>query len=434
MFLYAFATMTIRKRCLDANKDNKKEEKRKKYCCTHLDCDYATNKKSHLTTHMRTHTGERPYVCQEDGCTAAFASSSQLTNHTRTHTGERPYVCQEGGCTAAFTRSSHLTIHMRTHTGERPYVCQEGGCTAAFTRSSNLTEHMRTHTGERPYVCQEDGCIAAFATSGHLTDHMRTHTGERPYVCQEGGCTAAFTRSSHLTNHMRTHTGETPFVCPIEWCNEAFSWRSTFKHHMRSWHTQRGQLRQKKQEERIADALSAAEIQFDREQRINYSCVHSYDKKYAKIDFVIYTDYAYFLLEVDEHQHNTRAQVNDETNRFYPWSYTVACDMARMGHVNAALIAHWSAKHEKQLPIVWLRYNPDSCYVNGKLNRVTKKDREAKLVDLLKTFKPKKPLTIMYLYYDCQSSEVDAKKMIPDVITHTDFDKNLAKSVVDPIV
>ena len=41
-----------------------------------------------------------------------------------------------------FSRSSNLTTHERTHIGDRPYPCTT--CGKAFTRSSDLTRHCKT--------------------------------------------------------------------------------------------------------------------------------------------------------------------------------------------------------------------------------------------------------------------------------------------------
>lgn len=119
---------------------------------------------THLTSHKRIHTGDKPCKCEH--CEKRFRTSSELAVHRRHHTGERPYHCQF--CDKKFAKFGGLKVHERTHTGEKPYHCEH--CGASFSHSSAFYYHQRN-------VCPTE-------IVGTVSDHRRA-ARKTPYALKQ---------------------------------------------------------------------------------------------------------------------------------------------------------------------------------------------------------------------------------------------------------
>ncbi|XP_037796487.1 zinc finger protein 77-like [Penaeus monodon] len=213
-------------------------------------CPYTTRKKTHMTSHIRVHTREKPFPCPRMNVLDRWRPLQVGLNSEGVRTGRRDttgmwtgpgqpprrkiHTCSYCGYSTMY--STGLKRHMRSHTGYKPYACPH--CEYSAITKYHLQRHIRIHNvmfivgysvegvrrenieAARVWMSHAPGrklhqcsfCDYSTNYSTGLKRHLRTHTGEKPFECSV--CLQRFSQKGTLQAHITIHTGEKPFNCP----------------------------------------------------------------------------------------------------------------------------------------------------------------------------------------------------------------------------
>ena len=156
-------------------------------------CEKVFVETDQLTSHMVTHSMDRPFKC--DYCTKSYQNAKALRYHTSNHSGENNFLCPI--CKKAVHKYK-LSYHMQKH-GERTFQCEQ--CSKSFHFQKLLQRHIRiTHLKEKRFNCQT--CDKGFFTSTDLKKHTRSKCFLKPYKCLN--CDRMFSTKFTLKVHLKT--------------------------------------------------------------------------------------------------------------------------------------------------------------------------------------------------------------------------------------
>jgi hypothetical protein len=186
--------------------------------------------------------------------------------------------------------------------------------------------------------------------------------------------------------HVMAHNNFRPFACTAEKCEARFVKSIHLKTHFERNHTERAHQRRKQREERLYKFLRSVGYSPDRETVVPFCGQGS--KKLARIDFLIYKTDRVVAVECDEREHG---------------SESVLCEVTRMLDV--------AAQHRltSDLPLHFIRFNPDGYVVDGRAQKPKMAERHRELV--LAIEEPlTNPFAITYICYSSTAGVADVTK------------------------
>jgi hypothetical protein len=240
----------------------------------------------------------------------------------------------------------------------------------------------------KPHKCHYENCDYSSVESANLKEHiMYIHTREKPQKCYYDDCKYSCVSKNILNRHIKFHhTFEKSHSCSFEGCEYQSVTLYSLKLHFSRIHTEKGQQNQKKSETATFKELEK-HFNIKREHRVDVSCIRS---TFYKIDGISIENGIIICHENDEHQHQDRL---------------ISCECKRMSDIKSVFI-----EDGNDMPVVFIRYNPDVFYIDKKKQHVNKSCRIKEYVTLVNIIINNKnklfPFNIYYLFYNTDSGQL----------------------------
>ncbi len=230
---------------------HREAERNEVWKCEEEGCNYESNVRANLQSHIKHQHSSHLYKEQCDVCGKKFLYKTLLESHKAVHSKVKEHICHK--CGKGFTYEATLKQHWTQvpncdvlNSQAKQWDCDQ--CGDKFSKIKSYMAHYRVTHKSAPRNLQGvielhhcDQCSEAFASKGGLNTHKKTiHEGiklkSQPTVKETCPyCGKLVNRGTQMKEHVKSkHENDTPFKC--QECTKAFGTETFLRQHIKQVH------------------------------------------------------------------------------------------------------------------------------------------------------------------------------------------------------